>query len=108
MLRDQANRYVHEVLGCHERARDLRDERIDHDVGNSDQQNHAEDPVDHLGQKVEVQELRLQSFLQRGSVKVHTNPIFGFPLDRWLFFNLSVHSFPLLTPLFAGRIQTPK
>ena len=57
VFRNQSHGYVHEVLGAHDRARDLRKEREQNDVRNSDHQNETEDPPNHVSEEVKVEEL---------------------------------------------------
>ena len=75
---DQTNRYVYEVAGTHEGGRDLRIEREQDYVGNTEQEQELEKVNQDLLEEEGVYEFRLQTFHQRSTFKVHTDAILGF------------------------------
>ena len=79
---NQTNGYVNEVFRAHERGGDLREEREQDYVGDTKQQQEAEQIPYHSLNGVQVDELCLQSFQKGSPFKLYPDLILGFLGDR--------------------------
>lgn len=61
VFRDKLNRYVNEVFACHERRRNLREERKQYNIGDTEQKYQSEDFKDYLPDKAPGKILNLKS-----------------------------------------------
>ena len=104
LLGNQANRYVYEVAGAHERGSDLRVEREEDYVGNAEQEQELEQVYEHFLEEEGVQKLCLQALHQRSTFKIHADLILGFLRDSGCF-NIIHSKRSSFLNLFSGRIR---
>ena len=75
ILGDKHDRYVNEVISTHEGTCDLCKEGVKYDVGNTEKQDESDDIPNHTADESHVNELRLESFLKRGTLKFNSDLI---------------------------------
>ena len=83
--RDQTYRYVNEVVSRHKRSCDLRQEREQHDVGDTYKQYQSKNPPNDVSKEVKVEETCFESFFQRRSFKIRTDLVFRFLFNNSFF-----------------------
>ena len=78
VLRDKSYRYVNEVFTTHEGGGDLREEREEDYVGNTQEEKESEQIPNYLLQSIEIDELSFNSIPERCALKINSDLVFCF------------------------------